>query len=41
MGGEAGVRQALEMLGKEFDLAMALCGCATLDEITPDLPGRT
>ena len=41
MGGEAGVRQALEMLGKEFDLAMALCGCATLDEITPDLLGRT
>lgn len=41
MGGEAGVRKALEMLGKEFDLAMALCGCATLDEITPDLLGRT
>ena len=40
MGVEAGVRQALEMLGKEFDLAMALCGCATLDEITPDLLGR-
>jgi 4-hydroxymandelate oxidase len=39
-GGESGVAEALEMLRKEFDLAMALSGCATLDEITPDLLGR-
>jgi 4-hydroxymandelate oxidase len=40
-GGETGVRGALEMLRKEFDLAMALCGCVTLDEITPDLLGTS
>ena len=28
------------MLRKEFDLAMALSGCSTLDDITPDLFGR-
>jgi 4-hydroxymandelate oxidase len=39
-GGESGVAQALEMLRKEFDLAMALSGCATIDQITPDLLGR-
>jgi len=38
--GEHGVTEALEMLRKEFDLTMALSGCATLDEITPDLLGR-
>jgi 4-hydroxymandelate oxidase len=38
--GEGGVAEALEMLRKEFDLAMALSGCATLDQITPDLFGR-
>ena len=40
MGGESGVSEALEMLRKEFDLAMALSGCSTLDDITPDLFGR-
>jgi 4-hydroxymandelate oxidase len=39
-GGESGVAEALEMLRKEFDLAMALSGCASLDDITPDLLGR-
>jgi 4-hydroxymandelate oxidase len=39
-GGESGVTEALEMLRKEFDLAMALSGCTKLDEITPDLLGR-
>ena len=39
-GGESGVSEALEMLRKEFDLAMALSGCSTLDDITPDLFGR-
>lgn len=35
--GEEGVTAALEMLRKEFDLAMALSGCARLADITPDL----
>ncbi|MSQ61450.1 MAG: alpha-hydroxy-acid oxidizing protein, partial [Dehalococcoidia bacterium] len=35
--GEAGVRAALSLLAAEFDLAMALCGCATTAQITPDL----
>ena len=33
-------QEALEMPRKEFDLAMALSGCSTLDDITPDLFGR-
>ncbi len=33
-GGEAGVRCVLEMVRQEFDLAMALSGCATLGSIT-------
>jgi isopentenyl diphosphate isomerase/L-lactate dehydrogenase-like FMN-dependent dehydrogenase len=36
-GAEAGVRYVLEMLRQEFDLAMALSGCPTLDSITRDL----
>ena len=36
-GGEAGVARALELLETEFDLAMALAGCATLEDISPDL----
>ncbi|MSR41696.1 MAG: alpha-hydroxy-acid oxidizing protein [Phycisphaerales bacterium] len=36
-GGEAGVARVLELLQTEFDLAMALAGCATLEEITADL----
>jgi 4-hydroxymandelate oxidase len=39
LDGEHGVRQVLEMLAAELDLAMALCGCPTLREITPDLLG--
>jgi 4-hydroxymandelate oxidase len=35
--GEAGVGQALGMLRAELDLAMALCGCATIEAITRDL----
>jgi 4-hydroxymandelate oxidase len=35
--GANGVRRVLEMLRDEFSLAMALAGCRTLDEITPDL----
>ncbi len=37
VGGEAGVGQVLDLLLTEFDLAMALCGCNSVDEITPDL----
>jgi 4-hydroxymandelate oxidase len=36
-GAEAGVRNVLEMLRQEFDLAMALSGCPTLSSITRDL----
>lgn len=36
-GGAGGVAQALTMLHRELDLAMALTGCASLSEITPDL----
>jgi 4-hydroxymandelate oxidase len=37
IGGEAGVRAVLETLWRELDLAMALCGCPTVDDVTPDL----
>ena len=33
----AGVRHVLELLRTEFDLAMALCGCRNVVEITRDL----
>ena len=36
-GGESGVRYVLEMMRREFDLAMALSGCSTLSSITLDL----
>jgi isopentenyl diphosphate isomerase/L-lactate dehydrogenase-like FMN-dependent dehydrogenase len=41
VGGEAGVKSALEMLRQEFDLAMALSGCPTLSSITRDLIRRS
>jgi 4-hydroxymandelate oxidase len=34
--GEEGVRAVLDMLTAEFDRAMALCGCATVADITAD-----
>ena len=37
--GEAGVAHIWSMLHAEFDRAMALCGCATVDQITQDLIG--
>jgi 4-hydroxymandelate oxidase len=37
--GEAGVHHVLELLRTEFDLAMALCGCRNVGEITRDLIG--
>ena len=35
--GEQGARRVLELLRAEIDLAMALCGCATVSDITRDL----
>ena len=35
--GEAGVRHAIEIIRKEFDIAMALCGCRSVAEIRRDL----
>jgi len=35
--GESGARRVLELLRAEVDLAMALCGCPTVGDITPDL----
>ncbi|MEZ4671137.1 MAG: alpha-hydroxy acid oxidase [Anaerolineae bacterium] len=35
--GEAGVGHVLDLLLAEFDLALALCGCRSPQEITPDL----
>ena len=35
--GEAGVRRVLQILRAEFDLAMALCGVSSVDELWPDL----
>ncbi len=35
--GQAGVARALSLLREEFDLAMALCGCRSIAEITHDL----
>ena len=37
VNGEAGAHHVLEILQIEFDNAMALCGCASINEITPDL----
>jgi 4-hydroxymandelate oxidase len=36
-GGEQGVSAVLGMLSDELNLAMSLCGCGSLAEITPDL----
>jgi 4-hydroxymandelate oxidase len=40
VNGEQGVKQVLEILRGELDLAMALCGCASLADITRDLIGN-
>lgn len=37
VSGESGVRQVLELLCAELDIAMALCGCGSVDEVTRDL----
>lgn len=38
--GEAGVRHVLDLLRDELDLAMALCGCASLNDVRQDLVVR-
>jgi 4-hydroxymandelate oxidase len=35
--GQKGVAHVFNILQQELDVAMALCGCRSLDEITPDL----
>jgi L-lactate dehydrogenase (cytochrome) len=35
--GEAGVRHAIDILGRELRMAMALCGAATVSELDPGL----
>ncbi len=37
LDGETGVGHVLDLLIQELDLAMALCGCHSLEDITPDL----
>ncbi|MCI0397578.1 MAG: alpha-hydroxy-acid oxidizing protein [Chloroflexi bacterium] len=37
VAGEAGVSSVLELLRRELDLAMALCGCASIEEINREL----
>lgn len=37
VGGAAGVSRVLSLLTEELSLAMALAGCRSLDEVTPDL----
>ena len=38
--GAEGVREVLEIVREELSLAMALAGCRTIEEITPDLVAR-
>jgi isopentenyl diphosphate isomerase/L-lactate dehydrogenase-like FMN-dependent dehydrogenase len=40
VGGAAGVQQVLDMLQREFELAMALTGCTKLQDIGPHLLRR-
>lgn len=40
-GGANGVAGVLTLLQRELDLAMALAGCASLDDLTPDLIQRS
>ena len=39
--GEEGVRRVLSLLAAELDIAMAIAGCATVGDATPDLVART
>ena len=35
--GQAGVEHVLQLLREELDVAMALCGVQSVDQLTPDL----
>jgi 4-hydroxymandelate oxidase len=37
VGGQQGVERVLEVLRCELDMALALCGCPSIDAVTPDL----
>jgi 4-hydroxymandelate oxidase len=37
LNGEAGVGHILDLITEEVDLALALCGCRSLADVTPDL----
>lgn len=37
VGGEEGVLRVLQLLKAEFELAMALAGCRSIQEVTPKL----
>jgi len=39
VNGEQGASHVLDILRDEFDLAMALCGCTTVEQISRDLIG--
>ncbi|MEM7343186.1 MAG: alpha-hydroxy acid oxidase [Chloroflexota bacterium] len=44
VNGQAGVEHVLQILRRELDIAMALCGCTTIADISPDLifdPNKT
>ncbi len=38
--GEAGVRRVLRLLAQDLDVCMAIAGCRSVDDITPDLVRR-
>ena len=40
VGGEAGVRAVLDILGGELDIAMAMCGAPKADGLNMSLLGR-
>jgi 4-hydroxymandelate oxidase len=40
VGGENGVRHVLELLAGELDTAMAIAGCPTIPDVTPELVAR-
>jgi len=40
VGGQIGVASVLAVLRRELDLAMALCGCPTLESVGRDLVRR-
>ena len=37
VSGDQDVRRVLALLRKDFELALRLCGCASIKEISPDI----